>query len=275
MSAGSTSSGNYSSAGSGSSNSDPDLERAQAALRDSNAAVAAASAAAGQPDSGGGLSASTGSSSRGDLSSLTGNSYAMAKAYKAPNGKFLLKRRSRFQCVLYDAVRTDHPGFVSCYLTRPLLSSDGSVILAEAGAEINGEQSVDMKAGQTSVFTTWTDLETTGGKDGVRARLNGLGTGPMGTSGTDAYVDNHWGQRIGGSVMLSGTQDVLKSLSNLTQKSGSGYTVNNSEQNTEDMASKLLENSMNIPPTGYLLPGTVINVIVAQDVDFSSVYTTR
>ncbi|MDI5530844.1 conjugal transfer protein TrbI, partial [Salmonella enterica subsp. enterica serovar Cerro] len=66
------------------------------------------------------------------------------------------------------------------------------------------------------------------------------------------------------------------SVSNLTKRnSGNGYTVENSEQNAEDMASKALENSINIPPTGYVLPGTVITVIVAQDIDFSSVYKTR
>ncbi|MEA7187913.1 hypothetical protein ONJ45_25500, partial [Salmonella enterica subsp. enterica serovar Virginia] len=41
---------------------------------------------------------------------------------------------------LYNRVKTDYPGFVSCYLLRPLYSSDGSVILAEAGAELTGEQ---------------------------------------------------------------------------------------------------------------------------------------
>ena len=41
------------------------------------------------------------------------------------------------------------------------------------------------------------------------------------------------------------------------------------------MASKVLDANINIAPTGYVKPGTVINVIVAQDIDFSSVYTTR
>ena len=53
------------------------------------------------------------------------------------------------------------------------------------------------------------------------------------------------------------------------------YTVNNSEQNVEDMASKALENSINIPPTGYLLPGTIMTVIITRDVDFSTVFTRR
>ncbi|EJQ9383917.1 TrbI/VirB10 family protein [Salmonella enterica] len=199
--------------------------------------------------------------------------YAMTKARKSPPRKYLLKRRTRFQCVLYTGVKTDYSGFVSCYLLRPLYSSDGSVILAEAGAELDGEQTVEVKPGQTSVFTSWTELETA--PDGVRASLNGLGTDRMGRSGTDAYIDNHYGKRFGGAVMLSFVKDALSSASNLTKNKGNGYNVDNTEQNAEDMANKALENSINIPPTGYVLPGTVITVIVAQDIDFSTVYKTR
>lgn len=219
---------------------------------------------------------SGGSSGRGSVRALLGSSgeYAITRARRSPDRKFLLKRQTRFQCVLYNRVKTDYPGFVSCYLLRPLYSSDGSVILAEAGAELTGEQTVEVKAGQSSVFTSWSELETA--PDGIRASLSGLGTDPMGSSGTEAYIDNHYGKKFGGAVMLSFIQDALGSVSNLTKRnSGNGYTVENSEQNAEDMASKALENSINIPPTGYVLPGTVITVIVAQDIDFSSVYKTR
>ncbi|MGK7247414.1 TrbI/VirB10 family protein [Buttiauxella agrestis] len=97
----------------------------------------------------------------------------------------------------------------------------------------------------------------------------------MGESGTNAYVDNHYGQRFGGAVMLSFIQDAFASAANATQKSNSTYSFDNSESNAENMATKALDSSINIPPTGYVLPGTVINVIVAQDVDFSSVFKTR
>lgn len=209
---------------------------------------------------------------RGSLSNLQGTSYAQTQAFMSPPRKFLLKRKSNVRCALYTGVKTDHPGFVKCILTQPLFSSDGSVILAEAGAELDGEQKVEIKPGQSSVFTTWTDLETAGG---VRANLNALGTGAMGESGTNAYVDNHYGQRFGGAVMLSFIQDAFASAANATQKSNSTYSFDNSESNAENMATKALDSSINIPPTGYVLPGTVINVIVAQDVDFSSVFKTR
>lgn len=223
------------------------------------------------------LTGGTGRSSmtgRGSLleTSLGGTEYVTARARLALPPRYLLKRRTNFQCVLYTAIRTDYPGFVSCRLTRPLYSADGSVILAEAGAELTGEQSVEVKAGQRSVFTSWTELETA---PGVRASLNGLGTDAMGRSGKDAYIDNHYGQRFGGAVMLSFIKDALASAANATKQSGNGYNVSNSEHNAEDMATKALENSINIPPTGYVLPGTVLNVIVAQDIDFSSVYTTQ
>ncbi len=133
----------------------------------------------------------------------------------SPERKYLLKRKSNLRCALYTGVKTDHPGFVKCILTQPLYSSDGSVILAEAGAELDGEQKVEIKPGQSSVFTSWTDLETS---VGVRATLNALGTGAMGESGTNAYVDNHNGQRYGGAVMLSFIQDAFASAANSTKK---------------------------------------------------------
>ncbi|WP_289347205.1 TrbI/VirB10 family protein [Pantoea stewartii] len=210
--------------------------------------------------------------SRGSLSDLKGASYAPTAAYLSPDRKFLLKRKSNVRCALYTAVKTDHPGFVKCFLTQPLYSSDGSVILAEAGAELDGEQKVEVRPGQSSVFTTWTEMETTAG---VRANLNALGTGAMGESGSEAYVDNHTGQKYTGAVMLSFIQDAFASAANATKKGNSTYSFDNSENNAENMASKALEHNINIPSTGYVLPGTVINVIVAQDVDFSSVFKTR
>ncbi|PII85151.1 hypothetical protein BL250_12390 [Erwinia sp. OLTSP20] len=223
----------------------------------------------------GGLSGSGGGSL---LDNLDGNQYGMTKARLAPDQKFLLKRRTSFQCVLDTGIRTDYPGFVECHLMQPLYSSDGSVILARAGATFYGEQKVEVKAGQSSVFTTWNEMETSTGRPGerpVRASLNGLGTDPMGRSGTDAQVDNHWKQRIGGAVLLSTFKDVLNGGMNTLSKNNNQFTFNNTENSTEDLATKVLESTIGIPPTAWVNPGTVINIIVAQDIDFTTVYKTR
>lgn len=223
----------------------------------------------------GGLGSNSGGSL---LDNLDGTQYAMTKARLAPDPKFLLRRRTSFQCVLDTGIRTDYPGFVECHLMMPLYSSDGSVIIARAGAQLFGEQKIEVKAGQSSVFTTWTELETSPARPGdrsVRASLNGLGTDPMGRSGTDAEIDNHWGKRIGGAVMLSTFKDVLNGGMNSLSKNNDQFTFNNTENSTEDLATKVLESTIGIPPTAYVNPGTVINVIVAQDIDFTAVYKTR
>ncbi|TSC29691.1 TrbI/VirB10 family protein [Pseudomonas sp. ST1] len=224
--------------------------------------------------SSGDLSGESSTRKRSSLSNLGGTTFAPAKAYLAPNRKYLVSHNTYTRCALYTEIISTHPGLVDCRLTDPLYSADGSTVIAAAGDKLTGEQTVEVGPGETSVFTTWTEIET---QSGVRAKLDSLGAGPMGASGTEAWINRHYMQRFGGAVMLSFIQDALQAASNTTQKSSGsgGYTVNNSEQNVESMANKALDSTINIPDTAHLLPGTVITVIVARDIDFSSVFENR
>ncbi|KOP56354.1 Conjugal transfer protein [Pseudomonas coronafaciens pv. porri] len=227
-----------------------------------------------QGGSSGDLGGESSTRKRSSLSNLGGTTFAPAKAYLAPNRKYLVSHNTYTRCALYNEIISTHPGLVDCRLTDPLYSADGSTVIAEAGDKLTGEQTVQVGPGETSVFTTWTELET---RSGARAKLDSLGAGPMGASGTEAWINRHYMQRFGGAVMLSFIQDALQAASNTTQKSSGsgGYTVNNSEQNVESMANKALDSTINIPDTAHLLPGTVITVIVARDIDFSSVFENR
>ncbi|KPY81222.1 TrbI/VirB10 family protein [Pseudomonas syringae pv. tagetis] len=227
-----------------------------------------------QGGSSSGLGGESSTRKRSSLSNLGGTTFTAAKAYLAPNRKYLVSHNTYTRCALYTEIISTHPGMVDCRLTDPLYSADGSTVIAAAGDKLTGEQTVQVGPGETSVFTTWQELET---QSGVRAKLDSLGAGPMGASGTEAWINRHYMQRFGGAVMLSFIQDALQAASNTTQKSSGsgGYTVNNSEQNVESMANKALDSTINIPDTAHLLPGTVITVIVARDIDFSSVFENR
>ncbi|MBI6746870.1 TrbI/VirB10 family protein [Pseudomonas syringae] len=227
-----------------------------------------------QGGSSGDLGGESSTRKRSSLSNLGGTTFAPAKAYLAPNRKYLVSHNTYTRCALYTEIISTHPGLVDCRLTDPLYSADGSTVIAAAGDKLTGEQTVQVGQGETSVFTTWQELET---QSGVRVKLDSLGAGPMGASGTEAWINRHYKERFAGAVMLSLFQDVMQSAANSTQKSSGsgGYTVNNSEQNVESMANKTLDSTINIPDSGYLLPGTVITVIVARDIDFSSVFENR
>ncbi|WP_250146336.1 TrbI/VirB10 family protein [Escherichia coli] len=56
-------------------------------------------------------------------------------------------------------------------------------------------------------------------------RIGALGTDSLGASGLPAWVDNHFGQRFGGALLLSLLGDGLDILKNSTQQTGSNSNI--------------------------------------------------
>lgn len=63
------------------------------------------------------------------------------------------------------------------------------------------------------MFVNWTTLKD----ENVNVRIGALGTDSLGASGLPAWVDNHFGQRFGGALLLSllgDGLDILKTARN-------------------------------------------------------------
>ncbi|WP_412497218.1 type IV secretion system protein VirB10 [Vibrio fluvialis] len=181
---------------------------------------------------------------------------------------YLLKHGSVIPCAIYTQIISTHSGYVTCRVTQDVYSANGATLLVEKGSLVSGVQNVAMEQGQASIFTTWADIET---PRGVMIQIDSLGTGPLGAAGIEAWVDNHFAERFGGAIMLSFVDDTLATLSSQLSKNNN-VSVDNSTQNASDMASKALESSINIPPTGYAYIGQRINILIARDIDMSNVY---
>ena len=181
---------------------------------------------------------------------------------------FMLIHGTSLPCALYTQIISDYEGFVTCRITQDVYSANGATLLVEKGSVVSGTQSVAMQQGKARIFTTWGDIET---PLGVKIRIDSLGAGSLGAAGIDAWVDNHFAQRFGGAILLSFVDDALGALSEkLADQEGASF--DNSTQNGSDMASKALDSSINIKPTGYAFIGQRINILVARDIDMSSVY---
>ncbi|EGM8680944.1 TrbI/VirB10 family protein [Escherichia coli] len=208
-------------------------------------------------------------------SHMRNSKFAPGKAYKMPSRDFLLSRGTNLRCTTKQEIISEYPAPLDCTVTKDIYSDNGKNLLVRQGDVVSGEMNVQMTQGKGKLFAAFTMLRGDRGQDdGIQADLASLAVGPMGSAGIDAYVDSHWGERFGNSIMLAFIQDVFSSAKNSTQKSGD-YTVNNTENNANDMANKALENSINIPPTGYVLPAKTINIYIMRDIDFSSVYKVR
>lgn len=206
-------------------------------------------------------------------SRLSGDVYPNGSARVVPNLSLLLIHGTQIPCVLITKLVTDHPSITICQVTKNIYSANGKTLLIERGSKVFGEQQNNVTVGQSRAFMNWSEIDT---PNGIRIRINSLGTGTLGESGTSVWVDEKWGKRFGGAILLSFIQDTLATASQAAARNSSGTVVyENSESNTGRMAEIALENTINIQPTGYANQGTQINILVARDIDFSTVYNLK
>lgn len=201
---------------------------------------------------------------------LQGSTFKNGTATILENRSLLLGMGSILPCVLKTQIITTYPSMPICQLTRNIFSNDGKTLLLEAGTMFFGEITKTLMQGQARVFVTWTTAET---PKGVRVRIDALGSGKLGASGLPAWIDNHFFQRFGSSLMLSFFDDALSTASQrIARQKNKNVETQNIENTSSEMAKIALENSINIPPTAVINHGSLINIIVPRDVYFDDVY---
>ncbi|MGB0893800.1 MAG: type IV secretion system protein VirB10 [Parashewanella sp.] len=173
-------------------------------------------------------------------------------------------------CILETAISSDVAGMTRCQLSRDIYSTNGKVLLLEKGSHIVGEYQAGLEQGQARIFVLWDRIET---PTGVIMDLNSPSTDSLGRSGLGGVVEHHFGQRFGSAILLSligdaGTYYANKSSKGDNSKIQFGDTIGSSK----DLASIALQDSIHIKPTLYKNQGDHINVFVARDLDFRSVY---
>lgn len=224
-------------------------------------------AGAGRP---GGSTGPAGANPQGSLGSLlTPSSTPMVQAGMLGDRNMILPKGRTIDCVMSMRLINEVAGMASCVLTQNVYSDNGRVVLLERGSEATGEYVAAMAQGQRRLFVLWTRIKT---PEGVVINLNSPAADALGTSGMDGYVDNHWWERIGSAFMLSFVKDIVAYAA---APSGSGAVYQNSSQTSENMASKVLESTINIKPTLYKNQGDRGSIYVARDLDFGTVYALK
>ncbi|HBR1984821.1 TPA: TrbI/VirB10 family protein [Klebsiella quasipneumoniae subsp. quasipneumoniae] len=203
---------------------------------------------------------------------LQGADFADGTVSRIKNRRFLLSAGTTFSCVLKTKIVTTYPGVTLCQLTKDVISDDGKNVLIRAGAQLQGEQTRAITQGMARVFVNWTIVKDKNN----RVRIDSLGTDSLGASGLPAWVDTHFWKRFGGALMLSLIEDsIAAGTSRMSRTNNSEFTMNNTTGTSSELAKTTLDNSINIPPTGYVNQGEMLTVIVPRNIDFSSVYGVR
>ncbi len=256
------------------------LTRTSSAATGQTAAPMTSGAMLGGPQSGA-TAPVVGPASTGGLFSgqLQGSVTPKVVASKLGDRSLTLPKGTAFTCALKTRVISAASGLVGCQVQRNVFSDDGRVLLIERGSHLDGEYRVaSVRPGTVRIPVLWTRIRT---PLGVTVDVDSPGTGQLGDSGIDGYVDNRWGERLGAALLLSLIDDsvklVLQNHANQPDNSGQANTIvlPSTTANSSKLAEKVLDSTINIPPLIYQNQGGIVGIYVARDVDFSSVYELR
>ena len=189
------------------------------------------------------------------------------QAQRLPEAHFLLPKGAFLDCTLETAIDSTLPGMTTCVTAADTFSADGKVVLLERGTKLVGETRGQLQQGQARLFVLWTQARTPGG---VMVPLDSPGTDELGRAGIDGQVQRHFWQRFGAAVLISVIQGGVQA--GVQAASRSGGTIIYAPAGSQDVLTESLKDSAQIPPTLTKANGERIEVLVARDVDFRTVY---
>jgi len=195
---------------------------------------------------------------------------AVARARLLPSEQLLLPKGAFIDCTLETAIDSTLPGMTTCVTATDTFGADGRVVLLERGSKLVGETRGQVQQGSARVFVIWTEART---PSGVIVPLESPGADELGRSGLAGTVDRHFWQRFGAALLIS-TVDAAAQAAVESASHGSGAIIYNPSATT-DVATEVLKSTLSIAPTVRKDNGDRIQILVARDIDFTSVYELR
>lgn len=215
---------------------------------------------------------------KGLSGSLKATQIASVSAGILPNRNFLLTKGSTLDCILKTALDSSLSGLATCQITRDIYSTNGKVVLLDKGSLVTGEYQGGMKMGQNRLFLLWNRVET---PTGVIIDINSPSIDPVGRTGIDGWVDNHFADRFAAAILVSLLQDATQAgqayLQGIASNGGTNTTTNitSTPQAATEIVKSILQQQAAIPPTLNKNQGDHIQIMIARDLDFSSLYSLK
>jgi len=212
-----------------------------------------------------------GAQEHGELAALLRPSItATVRAEVLPTQRLLLPKGAFIDCTLETAIDSTLPGMTTCVMATDAFGVDGRVVLLERGTKLIGETRGQVQQGSARVFVLWNEART---PTGVIVPLASPGTDELGRSGLPGTVNTHFWERFGAALLVSVIDGAVEGA--VQSAHGGNGTVIVNPSGTQGVMTEVLKGTISIPPTVVKHQGDRIQVLVARDLDFRSVYELR
>lgn len=245
------------------------------AVTSSDSALASGANVTSLASTGGSTSAGASSTGGALAANLRPTQTPAVTAQLLPTRRFLLPKGAFVDCTLETAIDSTYEGMTTCIGASDIYSADGKVVLLERGTKYVGEQKGSPQQGQGRVFVLWSEART---PTGVVVQLASPGTDELGRNGLPGFVDNHFWERFGAAILISVLDGTMQALVASQQRSSSGNTGGGAVvigPQGSNVVAEVLRGTVSIPPTVVKNQGERIQILVARDVDFRTVYALR
>lgn len=202
---------------------------------------------------------------------------AKTSAEPLSNPDAIMVRGTFIRCVLQTRIISDFAGFASCVVTEPVYSFTGKHLLLPKGSKVLGKYRSTPIIGNR-LFVVWDRIIT---PNGIDVNMSSPGVDDLGSSGDPGYLDSHWGSRITAALLISMLSDgfsyeAAEHGPKTTALAGNGVAVespfqSNTAQALQTLSQQAVQKAAQRPATVTINQGTLIDVYVAKDVDFSGV----
>jgi type IV secretion system protein VirB10 len=172
-------------------------------------------------------------------------------------------------CALDTAMDSTLAGPILCHTTQDILSPS-HITLLPAGTTVVGSYKNDVRNGQHRLFALTANAIT---QDGIPVPLNSPIADGLGRTGIEGDYDGHVVERFGAAIALTAAQAAIQ-LGQAALTSGNQSNTNfnfggGGSGGIENLATEILRQQGNIPPTISVPPGTIVSIVVDHAIDFS------
>lgn len=196
------------------------------------------------------------------------------------NPDALLVRGTYIRCVLEARIISDLDGYTSCIVTEPVYSINGRRLLLPKGSKVLGSYKEGGNDGPR-MAVVWDRITT---PNGIDMTMSSPGVDGLGSSGLSGHYTAHWPSRVASALLISLIADGFKYAAAKngppTTYSYPGMVVqepfeSETARAVQRVSQQAIEAGSRRKPTVTINQGSVVNVYVARDIDFSNVVARR
>jgi len=188
-------------------------------------------------------------------------------AQRVPDMRLLMPKGTFIDCTLETAIDSTLAGMTTCITATDTFGADGTVVLLERGTKLIGELRGQVQQGAARIFVLWTEART---HNGVIVHLDSPGADELGRTGLAGAVNRHFWQRFGAAMLVTAINGTVQAVTQSRVREPGAITLNSG--GVQDLATEALKSTIGIAPTVVKAQGDRIQILVARDLDFRTVY---